>query len=172
MVCQVVFKNIQQIAQSGSLCVDWRARSPMTTVLTKSLHCDVCDETTPLLASSLGQIVGDRSNSSIDETQIFFACPHCKTVGQSSIPVQSERRTIEEGQQHPGGRVPFGVLLECAQRGCGARISVLGATTATDENELRERKPWRTWKFGREVQCEQMHRPAQPPQIAGLVFPT
>jgi phage FluMu protein Com len=141
----------------------------MQPVLVKNIHCFCCDTPTPLLTSSLEGKLGYRSTSSTYGIEIFFACPHCKTVGQSSIPVQSERRTIVEGQQSPADTVPFCVLLECAQAGCEFRISILGAAKrGTMHSQVQNL--CRTWKFGREVQCEGMHRPAQPPQIAGVIF--
>ena len=141
----------------------------MPTVLVKNLHCDVCDKPTPLLASSLEEKLGYRSNSSTYGIELFFACPHCKTVGQSSIPVQSERLTIVEGQQHPGDIAPFRVLLECAQAGCEARIGILG-TARTGTRNSQVQNVCRIWKFGREVQCENMHRPMRTAEIAGLVM--
>lgn len=98
----------------------------------------------------------------------FFGCPHCNTVAQPDIPSGSAYRTIPEGQQHPEGRVPFGALLECAQKGCASHIEELGISTAIGINNLQERKPWRTWNFGREVQCENMHPPTNPVEIASL----
>ncbi len=141
----------------------------MPIVLVKNLRCEVCDKPTPLLASSLEQKLEYRSDSPIYGIQVLFGCPHCSTVAQSEIPVLTERLEIAEGQQHPGGRVPFRALLECAQTGCEARIEVLG-TAKTGTNNSRAKDVCCSWKFGREVQCEHMHRPMKPAAIAGLMM--
>jgi hypothetical protein len=141
----------------------------MPIVLVKNVRCEVCDKPTPLLVSSLEERLGYRSNSSTYGIQVFFACPHCSTIAQSELPVLTERLEIAEGQQHPGDRVPIRVLLECAQTGCAARIEVLG-TVKTGTSNSRARDACRNWKFGREVQCENMHRPMRTVEIAGLVM--
>jgi hypothetical protein len=143
----------------------------MPIVLVKNLHCDGpdCDRPTPLLASILEEKLDYRPNSSTYGIDLFFACPHCKLVGQSSIPVQSERRTIEEGQQSPTDIVPFRVTLECAQLGCESHIEVLG-TARRHTTHSQVQNVCRIWKFGREVQCEKMHRPARPLRVVSLVM--
>ena len=141
----------------------------MPIVLVKNIRCGFCYEPMPLLASSLEEKLGYRSVSSTYGIEVFFACPHCKTVAQTSIPVQSEHRTIAEGQQHPNGIAPFRVLLECVQAGCEAHIDILGtARTGTGNSQVQNL--CRIWKFGREVQCEHMHRPARPPQVLRLLM--
>ncbi len=140
----------------------------MPIVLVKNLHCEVCDRPTPLLASSLEQKLAYRSGSPTYGIQVLLGCPHCSTVAQSEIPVLTERLEIAEGLQHPGDRFPFRVLLECAQAGCEARIEILG-TARTGTNNSRAKDVCRNWKFGREVQCENMHRPMRPAEIAGFV---
>jgi hypothetical protein len=135
----------------------------MPVVLMKNVHCGVCDRLTPLLMSSLDGKLGYRSNSAIYGLEIFFACPHCNSVGQTVIPPQVMKLAIAEGQQHTGDLVPFRVLLECAQ-GCETRIEVLGAAkTGMDTSKLRNL--CRHWKFGRDVRCENMHPPIYPIQI-------
>ena len=144
---------------------------PMPIVLVKNLHCDGpdCDRSTPLLASSLEEKLGYRSNSSTYGIDLLFACPHCKLVGQSSIPLQSERRTIEEGQQSPIDTVPFRVTLECAQLGCESHIELLGtAKRGTTRSQVQNL--CRTWHFGLEVRCKDMHRPARSPQVLRLLM--
>jgi len=141
----------------------------MAFVLTKKVRCSNCDGTVQLLASTLERITNNRSSSSTDELPLFFACPHCKLVAQADILNQSEGAAIEEGQRHVDDEFPFGVLLECAQRGCKSRIAILGiAKSGTDRSQAQIL--CRTWKFGREVQCEEMHHPMNPIEIASLLW--
>jgi hypothetical protein len=136
----------------------------MPVVLVKNVHCGVCGKLTPLLASSLESKLDYRPSSTIYGLEIFFACPHCNTVGQTVILPQVVKLAIAEGRLHPGDLVPFRVLLECAKRRCETRIEVLGAAN-TDIDTSKLRNLCRHWKFSRDVRCENMHPPIYPIQI-------
>ena len=141
----------------------------MPLVLVKNIECSNCDAQTPLLAPILEEKLGYRLGPSNYGIEIFFACPHCNLVGQATISPQARSIAIEEGQRHPGGRVPFRVLLEYAQRNCESRIEVLG-TAKADSDQTKVPMLCRTWRFGREVQCEEMHHPMNPIEIASLLW--
>lgn len=139
----------------------------MALVLTKQIRCSNCDGTVPLLASSLERITKGQSGSSMDEPPLFFACPRCKLVVQADISSQSEHVAIPEGQRHPDDKFPFGVLLECGQRDCKSRIAILGIAKS-GMVQSQAQTLCRTWRFGREVKCDDGHDPMRPAQIAGL----
>ncbi len=141
----------------------------MPIVLVKNVLCYACYKPTPLLASSLEEKLGYPLGSSTYEIQVFFGCPDCTTVAQSEIPTQTERLEIAEGRQHPGGKVPFRVLLECDRTDCEARIDILGVGKI-GMNNPRAKDVCRSWKFGREVQCEHMDHPMRPAEIFRLTL--
>lgn len=142
----------------------------MAAALLKKVRCLNCDMPTLFLASSLARIVDDRTGSSTSEPPLFFACPHCKLVGQAEISIQSDQAPIQAARQHPADTAPFGALLECAQKGCKAHIEVLG-TARVGMDQSQARSLCRSWsKFGVEVMCENNHPPMLPPEIAGFAW--
>jgi hypothetical protein len=134
-------------------------------VLVKNIRCYICDTSTPISISSLEEKLGYRSSPL--GIELFFACPDCKTVGQSEVPMQSQRLAIAEDGPHSAATVACRVLLACDKPGCDSRIEVLG-TMKKDVTSSQLQTEYRLWKFSREVQCLRMHRPLLPPEIVGL----
>jgi len=132
--------------------------------------CRNCDKPTMLPWSNLVQTVANRLDPSTDVQQVFFACPHCATVGQANnVPVIPHASTREDTALH-ADKVPFVVLLECDQKGCQSQIGVLG-TASKGAGQDQVRTLCRTWnKFGVEVKCENLHNPMLPPEIADFAW--
>lgn len=128
------------------------------------VRCDLCDEPTWLLTSSLERKLGYRFVSSTGADLPFFACPHCNTVAQPHIAGPPELRNPKEAPQPPTDRVLFGALLGCVQKGCKSHIEVL-ATVKRGTTHTQARNECQKWSFGVEVLCEDRRRPACPPQI-------
>jgi hypothetical protein len=132
--------------------------------------CRNCDKPTLLPWSNLVQTVSNRLDPSRDVPQVFFACPRCGSVGQANNLPLIPGASTEEGKTPHADKVPFFVLLECAQGGCQSQIEVLG-TASKDMNQHQVRTLCRTWdKFGPEVVCKSLHSPMLPPEVADFAW--
>jgi hypothetical protein len=127
----------------------------MSLVMMKEICCGSCGRSTRHLASTLERIFPRLLASATDAQQTIYACPHCKHLGLVSVPLQSRLWHTPGQEPDPDDVVAFVVMLECAQEGCLARISVL-APMKPGTNESQAKQQMIEWRDSG-LACQQGH---------------